>query len=239
LRHHETTYPTDALAQLSAGRIMASKARIGVLGSGDVGQRLAGGFASHGYDVMLGSRTPKSEKLQAWQKSVKGKVATGTFAEAAAHGDLDVIATHGAATEALLDQIGPKPFAGKVVIDVTNPLVFSKTGPPGLFVGTTDSLGERVQRKLPGAKVVKAFNTVPNTRMVDPKFKAGAVRLLIAGDDSQAKKRTEDLLKDLGWAGAIDVGGIESARWLEALTPLWVRTATAVGDWSVILNAVS
>lgn len=218
---------------------MAAKAKIGVLGSGDVGQRLAGGFAGHGYDVMLGSRTPNSEKLQTWRKSIKGKVATGTFAEAASHGDVVLIATLGAATEALLDQIGPKPFSGKVVIDVTNPLVFSKEGPPGLFVGTTDSLGERVQRRLPGAKVVKAFNTVPNVRMVDPKFKAGAFRMLIAGNDAGAKKRTEEILKDFGWAGAIDAGGIESARWLEALTALWVRTAMAVGDWSVVLNVVS
>jgi 8-hydroxy-5-deazaflavin:NADPH oxidoreductase len=218
---------------------MAAKSRVGVLGSGDVGQRLAGGFASRGYDVMIGSRTPNSEKLQKWRKSVKGTAATGTFAEAAAHGDVVVIATHGAATEALLDQIGPKPFSGKLVIDVTNPLVFSKQGPPGLFVGTTDSLGERVQRKLPGANVVKAFNTVPNVRMVDPKFKAGAVRLLIAGDDPAAKKRTEEILKEFGWAGAIDAGGIESARWLEAVTPLWVRTAMAVDDWSVVLNVVS
>jgi 8-hydroxy-5-deazaflavin:NADPH oxidoreductase len=217
---------------------MAAKSRVGILGSGDVGQRLAGGFASRGYDVMIGSRTPNSEKLQKWRKSVKGKAATGTFAEAAAHGDVVVIATHGAATEALLDQIGPKPFSGKLVIDVTNPLVVSHRG-SGLFVGTTDSLGERVQRKLPDAKVVKAFNTVPNTRMVDPKFRAGAVRLLIAGDDEAAKKRMDEILKELGWAGAIDVGGIESARWLEALVPLWVRAASAVDDWSVVLNVVS
>ncbi len=188
---------------------------------------------------MLGSRTPKSDKLRAWQKSVHGKATTGSFAEAAAHGEIVVIATQGAASEALLEQLGPKAFAGKLVIDVTNPLTHSKEGPPGLFVGTTDSLAERVQRRLPGAKVIKAFNTVPNVRMIEPKFKAGSTRLLIAGDDAAAKKRTEEIVKDLGCAGAIDVGGIESARWLEALVPLWVRTPMAVSDWNVILNAVS
>jgi 8-hydroxy-5-deazaflavin:NADPH oxidoreductase len=218
---------------------MATKARIGVLGSGDVGQQLARGFAAHGYDVVLGSRSPKSEKLTTWLKSVKGKATTGTFAEAAAHGELVLLALHGAATESVLDQLGPKAFAGKVVIDVTNPLVFSKVGPPTLFVGTTDSLGERVQRKLPQAKVVKALNTVPNSRMIDPKFKAGSARMFIAGDDAGAKRHVEELLRDVGWAGALDTGGIESARWLEALVPLWVRACNAAGSWDLILNVVT
>ncbi len=198
---------------------MAAKARVGILGSGDAGQAFGRGFPTHGYEVMLGSRTPRSE--------------------AAAHGDVVLLALHGAATDSVLDQVGPKPFAGKLVIDVTNPLVFPKGGLPGLFVGTTDSLGERVQRKLPGAKVVKAFNTVPNSRFIDPKFKNWTGRMFLAGDHADAKQRTEEILKDLGWAGAVDAGGIDSARWLEVLVPLWARAAMASGSWDVVLGVVS
>src|SRR3989442_475287 len=183
--------------------------RVGFWGSSDVGRALGRGFASRGHDVKLGSRSPKSEALVSWLKEVKGKASTGTFEDAARHGETIVIATRGSAFDEVARLAGPKNFAGKVVIDVQNALEFSGGPNPGLFVGLNDSLAERVQRALPGAKVVKAFNTVPNTQMVDPKFVGGAPEMLIAGNDAAAKKQVVGILKEFGWPGAIDVGGID------------------------------
>ncbi len=211
--------------------------KIGVLGSGDVGRTLARGLASRGHEVRLGSREPQSEKLRTWRSSVKGTISTGTFAEAAAHGDLLVLCVHGAAAEAVLDSLGPLPFQGKVVIDTTNPLVFSSEV-PSLFVGLTDSLGERVQRKIPGARVVKAFNTISSEQMVDPQFGGGPPEMLICGNDPAAKTQVDHLVRELGWPGVIDLGGIEECRWLEPLVPLWIRIGAKLGTWKHGLKVV-
>jgi len=210
--------------------------RLGILGSGDVAKALGSGFAKHGYEVKLGTRDPS--KLEAWKASTGAKASVGSFAEAAAFGDVVILATHGAATEAAIDLAGTAPFAGKVVIDATNPLDFSHGMPPTLFVGTTDSLGERVQRKLPNAHVVKCFNTVSSIRMIDPKFQHAPMRMLICGNDAAAKKRVEGMLREVGWAGALDVGGIDGARWVEALVPLWVRAAQVLDTWEHAFQVV-
>lgn len=214
--------------------------KIGILGSGDVGQALGRGLAKHGHDVMIGSRQPESEALQAWKKvaSENGRAATGTFEEAAKHGDIVVLATNGMGTEPALDLAKPGSFAGKVVIDATNPLDFSGGMPPSLFVGTTDSLGERVQRKLPEARVVKCWNIVSNAKMIDPQFAEGTPPMLICGDDAEAKKRVETLLREVGWPGIIDVGGIDGARWLEAVVPLWVRVGASLDTWGHMFKPV-
>src|SRR3989442_382374 len=125
--------------------------KVGILRSGEVGRALGKGFASRGHDVKIGSRNPKGKDLQAWLKETKGKASTGSPAEAAAHGELIVLAVLGAAVDDAIDLAGRDHFDGKVIIDTTNPLDFSKGMPPGLFVGTTDSLGERIQRRLPKA----------------------------------------------------------------------------------------
>jgi len=215
---------------------MPSKPKVGILGSGDVGKQLGRGFAKHGYDVMVGSRDPA--KLESWEMKTSGDVAIGTFAQAAAHGSVVILATNGAGTESAVDLAGPKNFAGKLVLDASNPLDFSHGMPPGLSFGTTDSLGERVQRKLPDAKVVKCFNTVSNVRMIDPKFQEGNPPMMICGNDAGAKKETEAILRDLGWPGAFDVGGIEAARWLEALVPLWVRAAQVLNTYEHAFRVV-
>ena len=215
---------------------MAGMKTVGVLGSGDVAKQLGRGFAARGYDVMMGTREPK--KLDAWTKETKGKVAVGSFAQAAAHGAIVVLATHGAATEGVLDTVGPRSFRGKLVLDATNPLDLSHGMPPGLLFGLTDSLGERVQRKLADAKVVKCFSTVSNLKMVDPKFSSGPARMWICGNDAEAKRDVEALLKEFGWAGAVDVGGIDAARWLEAMVPLWVRAGLALNTWEHMLQVV-
>jgi 8-hydroxy-5-deazaflavin:NADPH oxidoreductase len=210
--------------------------RVGILGSGDVGQALGSGFASRGYDVMIGSRTPNSPKLVSWAKKAGKKASTGTFAQAAAFGEIVVLATLGAVVEEAIDSSGVSNFRGKILIDVTNPLDFSKGMPPGLFVGTTDSLGERIQRKLPQARVVKCFNTVGNSQMVDPTY--GELEMLTCGNDAAAKQEVARILKEFGWKGAIDVGAIDGARWLEALVPLWVRVGISLNNWNNVFKVL-
>ncbi len=210
--------------------------KVGILGSGEVAKALGRGFASHGNGVKLGSRTPDSEKLKEWRKEAQGETSTGTFAEAASYGDMVVFAVLGTAVDEAINLAGPKNFTGKIVIDTTNPLDFSNGMPPGLFTGLTDSLGERIQRMLPQAKVVKCFNTVPNSRMVNPGDKGA--EMLICGNDSGAKKQVVQILKQFGWAGAIDLGGIGESRWLEAFVPLWVRTAASTNNWNSMFKVL-
>jgi len=210
--------------------------KVGILGSGDVGQALGRGFASRGHDVIVGSRTPDSNKLKAWARKAGKGASTGSFADAASRGSVLVLATLGTAAEEVIDLAGPSNFRGKLLIDVTNPLDFSKGMPPGLFVGTTDSLGERIQRKLPETMVVKCFNTVGNSQMVDPTYKG--VEMLICGNDKTAKEEVTKILKEFGWKGAIDAGGIEGARWLEALVPLWVRVGIALNNWNNVFEVL-
>lgn len=210
--------------------------KVAILGSGDVAQRLGVGFAKHGHEVMIGSREPKSAKLQKWTKEVGAKASTGSSSDAAKFGEMVVIATLGAGAESAVDAAGTKNLEGKIVVDVTNPLDFSKGMPPGLFVGTTDSLGERIQRKVPKAKVIKCFNTVSSLQMIDPRYKGEKPRMMIAGDDAKGKKALEKLLKELGWGGVIDTGGISMARWLEALVPLWVSVANSEKTWDIIFQ---
>jgi len=210
--------------------------KVGILGSGQVGRTLGTGFASKGHDVMIGTRDPEKRELKTWRKGTKGKASVGTFADAAAHGELLILACAGSAAMEVLDAAGPDAFEGKVLIDVTNPLEFNGGRMPGLFVGVTDSLGERVQKKLPGARVVKCLNTMNASTMTHPRMKDGTADALICGDDAAAKRKVARLLKEFGWSAPIDVGGIEGARWTEAWVPLWMRIADDAGSWSVALK---
>jgi predicted dinucleotide-binding enzyme len=204
--------------------------KIGILGSGDVGRVLGGGFASRGHEVVLGSREPDSEKLSAWREKTGAR--TASFAEAAEHGEILVLATLWTGTESALQLAGARRAAGKIVIDATNPLDFSKGRPPGLALGHTDSGGEQVQRWLPEARVVKAFNIVGNAHMIDPDFPGGPPDMFIAGNDRAAKQRVTEILQSFGWPSTIDVGGIEGARLLEPMCILWVQYGFATGSWN-------
>jgi predicted dinucleotide-binding enzyme len=206
--------------------------RIGILGSGDVGQTLGRGFAGVGHDVKLGTRDPKSEKVQAWVLKTGGKASSGTFAEAAAFGEVLVLATLWTGTESAIKLADPRNCAGKVVIDATNPLDFSQGMPPKLAVAGTDSGGERVQRWLPGAKVVKAFNTVGSAHMINPRFPGGPPDLFICGNDEGAKKTVSDLCQTIGWPPAVDIGGIESSRYLEPMCLTWVLYGARNNSWN-------
>ena len=200
--------------------------RIGILGSGDVGRALAAGFAGLGHDVKIGSRDP--QKLNEWAEG-RAHVSTGTFAEAARFGDVLVLATLGVATEDAVRLAGIDAFDGKVVIDTTNPLDFS-TGKPMLSIGHTDSLGEVIQRLLPKARVVKAFNTVGNTLMVNPQLPGGPPDMFLCGNDDDAKKIVSQICAHFGW-GVIDLGGIEGARYLEPMCLTWVLHGIRTGSW--------
>lgn len=209
--------------------------RIGILGSGDVGQALGMGLLRHKHDVMLGTRD--ASKLAEWKDETHGKV--GSFADVAKHGEIVILALNGAGALDALAAAGPAHFTGKLVLDATNPLDFSNGMPPGLFVGTTDSLSERIQRKLLGAHVVKCFNTVTASKMVDPTFEEGTPEMMIAGNDADAKKRADAFLRSIGWPGALDVGPLQQARWLEAIVPLWVSVAVVKGQaWGHMFKSV-
>jgi predicted dinucleotide-binding enzyme len=206
--------------------------KIGIIGSGAVGQALGKGFAGLGDDAMLGSRDPSSEKVKTWVKQTGKHASSGTFKEAAKFSDLAVLATSWSGTENAIKLAGPENLSGKIVIDVTNPLVAGKQGePPSLALGHTDSGGEQVQRWLSKSKVVKAFNIVGNAHMVNPQFPGGPPDMFICGNDKGAKNKVTEILKAFGW-NVIDIGGIEGSRELEPLCILWVKYAFISGGWN-------
>ncbi len=206
--------------------------KVGILGRGAVGRRLAVGFQSRGHEVMIGSRDPANAELQEWIAGEGAGVRAGTMAETAAFGELLVLALLGTAAKEAIATAGPENFSGKVVIDATNPLDFSDGPPPKLAIGGQDSLGEQIQRALPEAKVVKAFNTIGNPLMVDPKLAEGTPRMFIAGDDEEAKATVALLLRSFGWPEPVDIGGIEGSRELESLCILWVKVGFQRGAWN-------
>ncbi len=208
-----------------------AKSRIGILGTGDVGRALATGFVGVGHEVKIGSRDPKGAKVKELLGKVGRGASAGTFAEAAAFGEVVVLATLWSGTEAAIRLAAPGNFKGKVVIDATNPLTFAENAPPALALGHTDSGGEQVQRWLPGAKVVKAFNSVGNAHMFKPQFAGGPPDMFIAGADDGAKKVVTEILTSFGWS-TIDAGGIEGARLLEPLCLLWVGYGMRTGTWN-------
>jgi hypothetical protein len=199
---------------------------VGILGSGDVAKALAAGFLGRGDAVMLGTRDPA--KLADWL-TANPRARAGSLKEAAEFGELAVIATLGTAAVAAVEAAGTRAFDGKVVIDVTNPLRTGDAGPELAF-GFDDSLGERVQRALPQARVVKAFNTVGSPEMVQPKFDGGPPTMFVAGNDDAAKHTVGEILRDFGWDVA-DLGGMTSSRYLEPMCVAWVEYGLHHGTW--------
>lgn len=210
--------------------------KVGILGTGDVGRTLANAFVTLGHDVKMGAREATNEKAADWAKQAGPKASQGTFADAAAFADLVVLATHGVANSAVLKAAGPQRLEGKVLIDTTNPLDFSKGMPPRLALGFTDSGGEQVQREAPQARVVKAFNIVGHVSMFRPEYKGGPPDMLICGNDAEAKKQVTSLLHDFGWPEVVDFGGIDSSRLLEPLCLVWVVYGAKTGSWNHALK---
>jgi hypothetical protein len=205
--------------------------KIGILGSGDVGQSLGTGLVSLGYDVKLGARDAKNPKTAAWAKKAGARASTGTFAEAAAFGEWVFLATLWSGTENAIRLADPKSFAKKVVIDATNPLVFEEGRPPRLALGFDDSGGEQVQRWLPDAKVVKCFNTSGNAHFFKPSFPGGPPDMFLCGNDASARNKVGELCQSFGW-GVVDVGDITGARLLEPMCILWVGYGLRTGTWN-------
>lgn len=191
--------------------------RIGILGSGVVGQALARGYARHGHDVRIGTSKAELDGLP-----------VGAPEEVVAEADLVVLAVAGTAAVDLVQRVA-QGLGDKVLVDATNPLRFDSGGPE-LFVGTTDSLGEQVQRAAPSARVVKAYNTVGAHLMVDPDLPGGPPTMFLAGNDDAAKAEVVALLESTGW-DTVDLGGIEASRWLEAMCMAWVAYGGRTGTW--------
>lgn len=206
--------------------------KIGVLGTGMVGETIASKLVARGHDVKMGSRSATNEKAAAWAKQAGARASAGTFRDAAAHGELVFLVCKGDAALDVVKAAGEDALAGKVLIDVTNPLDFSKGMPPTLFVCNDDSLGEQVQRALPRTRVVKALNTMSCLVMVEPARVAGDHTVFVSGNDSEAKAQVRKLLaEDFGWkpTNMIDLGDLTTARGTESLLPIWLRLWGALG----------
>lgn len=205
--------------------------RIGVLGTGSVGRRIAGKLVELGHEVTMGSRSADNKALREWVTEAGTGAAGGTFADAAAAGELIFNCTSGEAALDALAAAGGDNLAGKVLVDVSNPLDFSKGMPPTLSVCNDDSLGERIQATFPGAKVVKSLNTMNNQVMTEPGRLPGAHNVFVCGEDAGAKETVSGLLAEFGWPreAIVDLGGIEAARGTEMYLPLWLRLMGALG----------
>jgi predicted dinucleotide-binding enzyme len=215
--------------------------RIGVLGTGMVGQALAGKLVQLGYEVKMGSREAGNEKAVAWVEAAGGGASQGSFADAAAFGEAVINATGGMVSLAALEMAGTENLARKVLVDVSNPLDFSKGMPPILGVCNDDSVGEQIQRAFPDTRVVKAFNTMNCNVMVDPSLLPGDHTLFVAGDDAGAKDHVRHMAQNFGWAPAniMDLGDITASRALEMYVMFWLRIANATGSWQTTVKVVS
>jgi predicted dinucleotide-binding enzyme len=204
---------------------------ITVLGTGAVGRAVAGRLETLGHDVTMGTREPAvtadREEHVAWAAGHPG-VRLVAFAGSAADADLVVNALGGDVVLDNLALVGPD-LAGRVLVDLSNPLDHSQGFPPRLFVKDDDSLAERIQRAHPEARVVKTLNTMNNAVMVDPAQLGESTTVFVSGDDPDAKATVSALLRELGHTDVIDLGGLETARGPEMFLALWVRTAVALG----------
>jgi len=215
--------------------------KIAVLGTGTVGRTMAARFADLGHEVAIGTRDPQATlarnepdamgnpPFSTWAAD-HAQIPLVPFAEAAEQADLIVNATNGGVSIEVLTQAGAANLAGKVLLDIANPLDFSQGFPPTLFVKDTDSLAEQIQRAFPDAKVVKTLNTMTAAVMAEPALVAGGDHsTFVSGNDDTAKQTVIDLLKSLGHIDVIDLGDLSTARGTEMLLPVWLRLMGALG----------
>ncbi len=213
---------------------------IAVLGTGTVGRAIAGRLHELGHTVVVGTRDPQATLARAepdamgtapfatWH-SDRADVSLATYAEAAGGAELVVNAIPGTAALEVLALAGAENLSGKPLVDISNPLDFSKGFPPTLFVKDDDSLGEQVQRAYPDAKVVKTLNTLNADLMVHPQALGASSTVFVSGDDAAAKATVTELLTSFGHDDVIDLGGIETARGAEMILPVWLRLMGALG----------
>jgi predicted dinucleotide-binding enzyme len=222
---------------------------VAVLGTGSVGRTIAARLGELGHAVVIGTRDPqatlaRTEPDQMGNPPLSGwldehpEISLATFADAASDAELVVNASSGAATADVLRLAGEEHLAGKVLLDIANPLDFSAGFPPSLFVKDTDSLAEQVQRSYPRTKVVKALNTLTASLMVDPASLGQSSTVFVSGEDADAKAVVVGLLESFGHDDVIDLGGLETARGTEMLLPLWLRLMGALGTGEFNLKVV-
>lgn len=209
--------------------------RIGILGTGVVGEALATALIEKGHHVKMGSRTAGNEKATAWAKKAGKDASEGTFDEAALYGDIVFLCLNGEYTLDAIDSLGTTSLNGKIVVDITNPLDFTQGMPPKILEDFRDvSLGEKVQEALPNSYVIKTLNTVNFNVMVNPKkVNGGRHSIFVCGNHLDAKNKVKHFLADnFGWTAEsfVDLGDIKAARCTEAFVPLWVMMWQSVGS---------
>ena len=211
---------------------------IAILGTGMVGDTLATKLVSLGHKVKMGSRTANNEKANAWATKNGELASNGTFADAAAFGEIIFNCTSGQVSLEALQLSGRENLQGKILVDVANPLDFSKGMPPTLTISNTDSLGEVIQRQFTDVKVVKALNTMNCQLMTNPGALKDPGNVFICGNDSEAKAEVEKILQSFGWKKIIDLGDITAARGTEQILPIWVKLmgklGTAMFNFSIV-----
>jgi len=198
--------------------------KIGIFGTGMVGSAIGTKLVNLGHQVKMGSRTADNKKAEDWVKANGTNASQGTFSDAASFGDIIFNCTSGFGALEAVGSAGEKNLIGKILVDISNPLDFSKGMPPSLFVCNTDSLGEQIQNKFPFLKVVKTLNTVNCNVMVNPSLVPGEHDMFLCGNDETAKEKVKDILTNwFGWKSVIDLGDITNARATEMILPIWVR----------------
>ncbi len=214
--------------------------RIAVLGTGVVGSALGTRLVQTGHEVRMGSRTAGNDKAHAWAAAAGAAASEGTFADAAAYGEVIVNATGGLVSLDALTAAGADNLAGKVLLDIANPLDFSGGFPPKVLQPDGHSLGEQIQAAFPNTRVVKTLNTMNADVMVHPRALAGPHSVFVAGDDADAKAVARDLLLGFGWTDGeiLDAGGISAARGLELYLPLWLSLMGSFGTASFNIAVV-
>jgi predicted dinucleotide-binding enzyme len=213
--------------------------KVGVIGSGIVGQVLAAGFLKHGHQAMLGTRDPQKPDVQKWIANTPGSKA-GTFADTAKFGEFIVLATAGPVAESAIEMAGIENLAGKTIMDACNPIADTPPaeGVLSYFTGPNESLGERVQAKVPMAHVVKAFNSVGNGLMINPKFEQGTPTMFYCGNDAGAKAQVAGVIRQFGWE-PYDCGGIVASRAIEPLCILWCLPGFLRNEWNHAFKVLS
>ena len=214
--------------------------RVGVLGTGMVGQGQASRLVELGHEVMMGSRTAGNEKAVAWAAGAGSSASEGTFADAAAFGEMVVNATSGEGSIEALTAAGADNLAGKALVDISNPLDHSGGFPPKLFVCNTDSLGEQIQAAFPDARVVKTMNTVNINVQVRPQTIPGRHTMFLCGNDDAAKADVRRLLLSYGWPDedVLDLGDISGSRAMEMNIAMWLRVASTLNNWEINIKIV-
>jgi hypothetical protein len=216
--------------------------KIAVLGTGMVGSTVGSKLVALGHEVMMGSRTRDNEKAAAFVAKHEGRAMAGTFAKAAAFGELLINCTAGGGSVEALRAAGEANIRGKILVDIANPLDFSRGMPPSLSILNTDSLGEEIQRTFPDTRVVKALNTMWCGLMVDPGMvNGGDHHTFVSGNDADAKEKVKELLVSFGWSrrNILDLGDITTARGTEMYLPLWLRIWGATQNGAFNIKIVS